>query len=30
VSVIDTRSRKELMQIPVGRIPKRIISVELP
>jgi YVTN family beta-propeller protein len=30
VSVIDVASRKELMQIPVGKIPKRLISAELP
>jgi YVTN family beta-propeller protein len=30
VSVVDVASRRELMQIPVGKIPKRIISAELP
>jgi YVTN family beta-propeller protein len=30
VSVIDVASRRELKQIPVGRIPKRIISAEIP
>jgi hypothetical protein len=30
VSVIDVASRREMMQIPVGKIPKRIVSVELP
>ena len=30
VSAIDVASRKELTRIPVGKVPKRIISVELP
>jgi YVTN family beta-propeller protein len=30
VSVIDVAARKELTQIPVGKIPKRIIAAELP
>jgi YVTN family beta-propeller protein len=30
VSVLDVPARKELTKIAVGRIPKRIITVELP
>lgn len=30
VSSIDTNTRKELARIPVGKVPKRIITVELP
>lgn len=30
VSVLDVTSRKELARIPVGKVPKRIIAVELP
>ncbi len=30
VSAIDVASRKELARIPVGKVPKRIIAVELP
>jgi YVTN family beta-propeller protein len=29
VSVIDIATRRELKQIPVGKVPKRIISAEL-
>ena len=30
VSVLDVATRKELTRIPVGKVPKRIIAVELP
>lgn len=30
VSAIDVATRKELARIPVGKVPKRLISVELP
>jgi YVTN family beta-propeller protein len=30
VSAIDVASRKELIRIPVGKVPKRIIAVALP
>ena len=30
VSVIDVATRREVKQIPVGKIPKRIISEKLP
>jgi YVTN family beta-propeller protein len=30
VSVIDVATRKELMQIPVGQVPKRNITAVLP
>ena len=30
VSVIDVATHKELRKIPVGKIPKRIITVQLP
>jgi YVTN family beta-propeller protein len=28
VSVLDTAKRKELVKIPVGKVPKRIIAAE--
>jgi YVTN family beta-propeller protein len=30
VSVLDAASKKELAQIAVGKVPKRIIAMELP